>query len=169
MWNHFTFNYYHIKVVIDEYDYIYIDIYPHYKIKDVKDIINKRQGKITPEYVQVYKGEILLDDNRTVESYNITQKNTLSIKSSRTEEFLVYFWSKERTVGKYVTKEDNIYEAFNWVKFKFKDYSVSNYDPTLIYSSYAIHNQEKYTFESLNIKENSKIIVTIPFDQPIWG
>ena len=53
MKNYLTFNYFHIKVIIDEYDYVYIDIYPHYSIKDVKDIINKKQGKITPAYVQI--------------------------------------------------------------------------------------------------------------------
>ena len=108
MLNYLTLNYYHIKVVIDEYDYVYIDIYPHYSIKDVKDIINKKQGKISPEFVQVFKGDILLDENRTVESYNITQKDTLSIKSSREGEFLVYFWCKERTVGKYVKSYDKL-------------------------------------------------------------
>ena len=44
MKNYLTFNYFHIKVINDEYDYVYIDIYPHYTIKDVKDIINKKQG-----------------------------------------------------------------------------------------------------------------------------
>ena len=56
MLNYLSLNYYHIKVVIDEYDYVYIDIYPHYSRKDVKDIINKKQGKITPEFVEVFKG-----------------------------------------------------------------------------------------------------------------
>ena len=158
MLNYLTLNYYHIKVVIDEYDYVYIDIYPHYTIKDVKDIINKKQGKITPEFVQVFKGDILLDENRTVESYNITQKDTLSIKSSR--EFLVYFWCKERTVGKYVKSGDLIYDAFNFIKFKFKDYLNSNNDVDLVYEDKIIFQFKHATFESENIKKNSKIIVT---------
>ena len=55
MLNYLSLNYYHIKVVIDEYDYVYIDIYPHYSIKDVKDIINKKQGKITPKFFKYLK------------------------------------------------------------------------------------------------------------------
>ena len=51
MLNYLRFNYYHIKVVIDEYDYVYIDIYPHYTIKDVKDVINTKKSKITPKFV----------------------------------------------------------------------------------------------------------------------
>ena len=160
MWNYLTFNYYHIKVVIDEYDYIYIDIYPHYKINDVKDIINKKQGKISPQYVQLYKGEELLDETRTVESYDITQKDTLSIKSSRKGEFLVFFWSKERKVGKYVTEGDKIYEAFDYIKFKFKDYLNSNNDANLVYKNEIIYRFKHSTFGNLDIGENSKIIVT---------
>ena len=166
MLNYLTFNYYHIKVVIDEYDYIYIDIYPHYTIKDAKNIINKKQGKITPEYVQVYKGDTLLDESRTVESYNITQKDTLSIKSSRKGEFLVYFWCKERTVGKYVTKYDKIYEAFNFIKFKFKDYLNSNNDADLVYENKIICDYGDPTFKNENVKENSKLIVK---EQVLYG
>ena len=156
MKNYLTFNYFLIKVIIDEYD---IDIYPRYTIKDVKDIINKKQGKVTPEYVLIYKGNTLLEESRTVESYNITQKDTLSIKSSRKGELLVYFYCKERTVGKYVKKEDSIFEAFNWVKFKFKDYLNSLNELFLIYAKQLIRNSKNVTFESENITEKSKIIV----------
>ena len=166
MLNYLTFNYYHIKVVIDEYDYIYIDIYPHYTIKDAKNIINKKQGKITPEYVQVYKGDTLLDESRTVESYNITQKDTLSIKSSRKGEFLVYFWCKERTVGKYIKKYDSIYEAFNCIKFKFKDYLNAKNNACLIYENKVIYDYEYASFEKENVKENSKLIVR---EQVLYG
>ena len=62
----------------------------------------------------------MLDETRKVKSYNITKNDTLSIKSSRKGEFLVYFCCKGRTVGKYVKKEDNINEAFNYVKLKFR-------------------------------------------------
>ena len=159
MKNYLTFNYFHIKVIIDEYDYVYIDIYPHYTIKDVKDIINKKQGKITPAYVQIYKGETLLDETRKVKSYNITKNDTLSIKSSRKGEFLVYFWCKERTVGKYVKKEDNINEAFNYVKFKFEYYYFNpDNEAFLMYKCCQI-NHKYNTFESENIPEKSKIIV----------
>ena len=165
MKNYLTFNYYHIKVIIDEFDYVYIDIYPHYTIKDVKEIINKKQGKINPEYVQVYKEDILLDENKTVESYNITQSDTLSLKSSRKGEFLVYFWCKERTVGKYVKKEDKLFEAFNCIKFKFKDYLNSDNDAYLISSKGDFYNPEG-TFESQNISEKTKIIV---FRKVLYG
>ena len=159
MKNYLTLNYFHIKVIIDEYDYVYIDIYPHYTIKEVKDIINKKQGKITPKYVQVYKGDTLLDETRKVKSYNITKNDTLSIKSSRKGEFLVYFWCNERTVGKYVKKEDNINEAFNYVKFKFEDYYFNSKDEAfLIYDCCQIKDRYN-TFESENISEKSKIIV----------
>ena len=159
MKNYLTFNYFHIKVIIDEYDYVYIDIYPHYTIKDVKDIINKKQGKIIPAYVQIYKGETLLDETRKVKSYNITKNDTLSIKSSRKGEFLVYFWCKERTVGKYVKKEDNINEAFNYVKFKFEYYYFNPDNEALLMYKCCQINHRYNTFESENIPEKSKIIV----------
>ena len=158
MLNYLRFNYYHIKVVIDEYDYVYIDIYPHYTIKDVKDVINTKQGKITPKFVEVYKGDILLEEDRIVESYNITQKDALNIRTSRKGEFLVYFWCKERTVGKYVKSLDKINEAFNYIKIKFKDYLNENNDVNLVYENEILF--ERDTFESKNIKKNSKIIVT---------
>ena len=84
-------NSFKIKVVIDEYDYIYISIRPNNTIKEVKDIINQNQGKINPEYVQVYKGNELLDETRTLSIYNITSSNVFLIKSSRKGEFLVFF------------------------------------------------------------------------------
>ena len=71
---------------------------------------------------------------------------------------MVYFWCKERTVGKYVKSLDKINEAFNYIKIKFKDYLNENNDVNLVYENEILF--ERDTFESKNIKKNSKIIVT---------
>ena len=71
--------------------------------------------------------------------------------------FWYFFWTQSKTVGKYVTKYDKIFDTFNLVKFKFKKDLERTDGADLIYKCVEIY--KKATFEDINIIGNSKIIV----------
>ena len=150
-------NLFKIKVEIDEYETIDIFIEGTNTIKELKDKINKHQGKIDAKYVQLYKDNQLLEENKTVSSYNIKRLDTISIKSSREGEFLVLFCNNDQKVCKYVTKDDDVYSAFYSIKYQFDDNSRYGFRARLMYKGKEIYN--KSTFEQNNIFNFCKIIV----------
>ena len=111
-------NLFKIKVEIDEYETIDIFIEGTNTIKELKDKINKHQGKIDAKYVQLYKDNQLLDDNNTVSSYNIVPNDTLTYKSSK-KIYLITFEDSKKKVSIYVTKDETISSAFSKVENNF--------------------------------------------------
>ena len=126
-------------------------------IFDVKRKICKIQYKIDFSYINIYKDEQLLDENNRVSNYNITPSDILTYKSSRKDEFLVFFDGHE----KLVTKEEDIYSAFNQIDeyFHITPYSKYGYSKKLIYENIILSSNS--TFGEYNIKEGSSIFVEL--------
>ena len=114
-------------------------------ILDLKDKLCSIQSKIKREYLLIYKDNQLLGDgDRTISSYNITPLDTLSFKSSRQGEFLIFFCDGDNKVGKYVTNDDRVYDAYRKINSFFNDTSPYGFDAELF-------------FENIKLDENSKV------------
>ena len=125
-------------------------------IKDVKRRICVIQDKIDIEYMIIYKDNQLLDEEKNVSSYHITPSDILTYKSSRKDEFLVFF----EKYGKLVTKEEKIDNAFQQLKKYFRKSKYGD-QIKLFYKGIELYKQE--TFQHYNIQENAHIVVeTIP-------
>ena len=113
--------------------------------QDLKDELCLIQSKIEREYLLIYKDNQLLGDgDRTISSYNITPLDTLSFKSSRQGEFLIFFCDGDDKVGKYVTNDDRVYDAYRKINSFFNDTSPYGFDAELF-------------FENIKLDENSKV------------
>ena len=80
-----------IKVNINDYETREITIKGINKISELKQKISAIQSLIELKYLQLYKGDQLLEDENKVSFYQITAADTLIAKSSREGEFLVFF------------------------------------------------------------------------------
>ena len=147
-----TFN---VKVKIDENEIKEITIKENNTIKELKEKIGKIQFKIDQKYLQIYKDNILLDENNTVASYNITKSDILTIKSSREGEFLIFFSYDDKKVGKYVANEDKIFDTFiSVIEFFQEDTELT---VELIFENININS--KITVGDLNMQEFDTVLV----------
>ena len=154
MGNLVTFN---IKVNINDYETREIQIKGINKILEVKDKISQIQSLIEFKYLQLYKGDQLLEDDKTVSSYKITKLDTLTAKSSREGEYLVYFCDDDTKIPKYVTKDDTIYDAYRPIRRYFLDHSRYGFDEEFFFKSIKLYRDD--TFGANEILERDKIII----------
>ena len=133
-------------------------------IKEVRhEIYEEIRHKIDEKYILIYKGSQLLDDeNKTVVDYNLSRGVTLTYKSSRKDEFSIFFCGDEVNddiCEKLVTKEDNIHDAFKPLNQYVNSYinTQYGYDLDLIYKGIKLNTSKK--FGDYKIKQNDKIFV----------
>ena len=122
----------------------------------VKEAFTEERG-----YKLIYKDGQLLDENKTVSDYDISPADVLIYKSSRKDEFSVFFCRDNDKYEKLVTKEEIIYDAFNPLnKYLNSDFkSKYGYKLDLIYQGIILEYGK--TFADYNIKQNDKIVVNV--------
>ena len=131
-------------------------------IKEVRHkILEKIEYIIEEKYILIYKDDQLLDENKTVSDYDISPADVLIYKSSRKDEFSVFFCRDNDKYEKLVTKEEIIYDAFNPLnKYLNSDFkSKYGYKLDLIYQGIILEYGK--TFADYNIKQNDKIVVNV--------
>ena len=156
-------NPFQIKVKNEDNQINEITVRGNDKINILKYRIDKIQDKIDYHYIIIYKGDQLLDENKRVSSYNITPSDILTYKSSRKDEFSVFFYDGNTEVEKLVAKEDGIGSAFQLIRKRF--IKEERHNKWIGHSiKFFYENVELYagkTFGDYNIKQSSKIYVEI--------
>ena len=134
------------------------------KIEILIDKISSIDGRINRNYILLYKGDQLLDENKRVSSYNITPSDILTYKSSREGEFSVFFTKNNLQIEKLVTAQDKIDDILSSIRYYFATNNTSRYYYLrLIYDNIELDRIK--TLGDYNITENARIIVEDGFLQ----
>ena len=153
-----------IYVRLDENEIKEIFVKESNTIKEMKEIISKIYFKIDKKYMLIYRGDELLNDDTTVYEYGIKELDTLIVKSSRKEEeFLIYFCYEDNKIGKFVTKDDKIYEVFKPLAKKLIGEDLKYVDDywfeiRLFFKSFELNKSNNDTVGKLGIQQCDKII-----------
>ena len=157
-----------IYVRLDENEIKEIFVKESNTIKEMKEIISKIYFKIDKKYMLIYRGDELLNDDTTVYEYGIKELDTLIVKSSRKEEeFLIYFCYEDNKIGKFVTKDDKIYDVFKPLAKKLFGQDLDgSFGVHFTFQSFQLYDNKETTVEKLGIQQFNKIIVN---KLPYWG
>ena len=134
------------------------------KINDIRNILKQKFNIIGKEYFDIYKGEQLLDDDKTIKFYDINNSDILTIKSSRKDKFLVIFSGMSQEVGKYVSYSDKIWSVYSSIEKGFDENKLKSdkdADYELIYQNISISKEN--TFGDYEFKEVNYIVVSLRF------
>ena len=134
------------------------------KINDIRNILKQKFNIIGKEYFDIYKGDQLLDDDKTIKFYDINNSDILTINSSRKDKFLVIFSGMSQEVGKYVSNSDKIWDIYSSIEKYFYENSYKgdrNAGYELIYQNISISKEN--TFGDYEFKEVNYIVVSLRF------